>query len=239
MVLRPTVLTGLAAWYTANSYEASSRQWRDLSGNGNHAIVDGPPDAVYVISNASAASLNSQPYLHGSYESRVYFPPGVLPPVYTLFHIAKWDGTRRGRILTSNGSDVSSIDWYSGFYTAASWAMAGAARHTPPFGYWSMTRYRPVEGWVLSTDQQRLYRSQGVQVSPPEDGMLSDIAVQLTINGYNEFEGLESLWLSDWAMAAMIVYNRELSLAEITAVEDYFSTLYGLPLERALGERDA
>ena len=51
------------------------------------------------------------------------------------------------------------------------------------------------------------------------------MTVQLCINcGYNSAE------LSDWAVAAVYVYNRELNDSEIVSVERHLSSVFGVPL---------
>lgn len=37
---------------------------------------------------------------------------------------------------------------------------------------------------------------------------------------------------SDWAVAALLIYNREISEAEVVEVENFLSLIYGIPLDR-------
>ena len=45
--------------------------------------------------------------------------------------------------------------------------------------------------------------------------------------------GYSSAEYSDWAVAAIYVYNRELSDSEITAMEAYLAKAYGIPCEHS------
>jgi len=117
---------------------------------------------------------------------------------YTLFHVAKYNGTTRRRIL--NGVQGN---WLSGFWDG----MSGIAYH----GEWLTQRSSSVHGsnWVRSTEQRNLYRSEGVTRGTTTGGSSS----QLSIN-----YGCRSEY-SDWAVAEVIVYDTELSPAQYEQVE--------------------
>ena len=134
------VTVGLVGLYTASSWY-NGVGWVDLSGRGNHVA-----DFGGTISTNSSG-INGLPYLYGNTNSWFIWPAAILPPTYTLFHVAKHNNPGvRGRIF--NGIQNN---WFSGFYLRT----AGVAFHgswltpnTDSFGY----------DWVLSTDQNTLYR---------------------------------------------------------------------------------
>lgn len=95
----PPIRNGLIGWYTGHSMDVPSLTWQDLSGNNNHARVlsDTSTVAVTTAAQESATYLFGQPVVTGNTSSRVLWPTSVLPAVYTLFHVARWNGPSRGR----------------------------------------------------------------------------------------------------------------------------------------------
>jgi hypothetical protein len=135
------------------------------------------------------------------------FPSGMLPSGYTLFHVARYNGSTRRRIF-----DGYSGNFLSGFHDNK----AGVAYHEA----W-ITPETDVHGnnWVLSTDQKDLYKSNGVQRSTT-NGIMT--AVSLSIN-HGSFTSTES---SDWTVACIIAYNRTLNSSEIQQMELYLNRKY-------------
>lgn len=135
----PPITVGLVGLYTASSWK-NGLGWIDLSGNGNHAEFGG-------TIGTNLSGINGLPYLYGDTNSWLMWPAAILPPTYTLFHIAKHNNGARGRIFRGFKNN-----WFSGFHV---YQVAGVAYHdgwlTPivdTFGY----------NWGLSTDQNTLYR---------------------------------------------------------------------------------
>lgn len=96
----PPIKSGLVGWYTGHSFDTSTLTWRDISGSSNHASVTSGSSTVSLVNqgNSSAATwLNGQPVVTGTPSSRLWWPLGVLPAVYTLFHVARWNGGSTGR----------------------------------------------------------------------------------------------------------------------------------------------
>lgn len=120
-------------------------------------------------------------------------------------------------------SEYGSTNWLSGFDIGN----AGTAYHFPPLAAYTspLGNFYP-SAWLLSTDQQWTYRSQGVDRTTVARGEPSSAAVRLCIN----CAGIQE---SDWAVGAVLVYAGELSALQMQQVEDYLSVLYGVPLERA------
>ena len=96
-----SVTSGLVGAYTANSWDSKTNMWKDISGNENH--VKNIKGNIIMNTPAGAA-----PYLSGAAgTSSMMWPSAVLPPTFTLFHIAKYNGPTRGRIFTGlNGNWV-------------------------------------------------------------------------------------------------------------------------------------
>ena len=164
----------------------------------------------------NAAGLGGRAYLSGINTSVLTWPTSILPPTYTLFHIAKYNNAAangaRKRIFT--GGSVGS-DWLSGFWQGHS----GVAYHA---GWLTSQTDCCGTNWVLSTDQNSLYRANGVQTSwsVVSGSGSSQLAINSVAGAYVE--------LSDWAVAAAVVFSRTLSAVEITMMENWLSLLYGL-----------
>ena len=163
---------------------------------------------------ASSVGLGGRAYLSGTIASVLTWPTAILPPTYTLFHIAKYNNAgvngARKRIFTGG---TPGTDWLSGFWggsTGVAFHAGWLTSQTDCCGY----------NWVLSTDQNGLYRVNGVQKSTNAGGSgYSQLAINSAYGSY----GPE---LSDWAVAAVVVFNRTLSAAEITTMESWLSQLY-------------
>ena len=160
----------------------------------------------------NAAGLGGRAYLSGANTSVLIWPLSILPSTYTLFHIAKYNVINGARMRIFDSPDAS---WISGFYGG----ITGVAYHTG----WLTPNNVDCCGynWVLSTDQNGLYRANGVQKSTSAGGSSSN---QLGINS----SGGGYAQPSDWAVAAAIVFSRTLSTVEITMMENWLSQLYGL-----------
>lgn len=200
-------VTGFVGWYTGSSFVANTR-WTDLSGNGNHATsLKGSP-AVQTQSAGTAGNSNAITTVYGGTNDGILWPSAILPSTYTLFHVARQtSASSRGRIFTG-----ATGNWLSGFWGGAT----GCAYHEG----WLTNYSSDTHGlnWFVSSDQNSLYRSAGVQ-----RGTGGGASTQLSI-----LNGNYSGEISSWAVAEVIVYNRTLSLSEIQSVESYLSTKYGL-----------
>ena len=175
------------------------------------------PESKWNSISASYKLINNTrfPFLYGATTDGLRFPTTVMnssSPNYTLFHVARYynpTGTpTRGRIFDGFGNN-----WLSGFYLGPE---TGGAYH----GIW-ITPEVNLHGdqWILSTDQRNMYRSNGTDRTDATS--TSNKSTQLTIN-----YGSSTTQTSHWAVAEVIVYNRELDINEYTGVEAYLSAKY-------------
>ena len=141
------------------------------------------------------------------------FPTAILPPVFTLFHVARYNGATKGRIF-----DGVAYNWVSGFVSANS----GVAYH----GFTFITPIVDSHGtnWVMSSDQNARYRSNRVERTIPGVVPGSPSHDQLSINYGWAGDGQPS----DWAVAEILVFNKALTTDEMVAVEHYLSGKYGV-----------
>jgi hypothetical protein len=196
----PLALSGLVGWYDGFSWTGT--QWTDKSGSGNHAVT--------IRGTIGTSSVNGLPILTGATTAGIRFPAAILPATYTLFHVARYSGGTRGRIL-----DGVTNNWLSGFHGGTS----GVAYHNA----WLTQNVMSVHNdtWVLSTDQNDLYRSNFKRRSVANGGSTSyDV---LSVN-YNTARSQ----YSDWHVAEVLVYNRTLNLGEIQSIEWYLAQRYAL-----------
>ena len=135
---------GLVGLYIADSW--NGMQWSDRSGSGNHVTRFGG------TINKSPTSMNGNSYLYGDTGAWLIWPLAILPPVYTLFHVAKYNNGATGRIFAGNsGFNGFGNNWFSGFHGGRT----GVAYHDG-----MLTAYNDLYGnnWIISTDQNGLYR---------------------------------------------------------------------------------
>jgi hypothetical protein len=190
------ITNGLVGWYKGEAWNGTS--WPDLSGNGNHCT-----ETRGTINKAGT-------YIYGGTGDGIRFPTAILPSTYTLFHVARYNGSTKGRIF-----DGTAGNWLSGFHSSKT----GVAYH----GYWltqSGATNFPLGQILISSDQRDLYRGNGTDLKVSSGTSQSQ---RIGIN-YGSLYGNEP---SDWAVWEVIVYNRELSLDEIETIEEYlFKTYY-------------
>jgi hypothetical protein len=202
----PTNIANFYAWYTPQSWSTGNNRWEDVSGNARHTTATRGTITVGTSLGITA--------LIGNTAAGVQFPASVLPATYTLFHVARYTGGTRQRIF--NG--IVGGNWLSGFWGGFS----GVAYHEAWLTQTSTSLHG--DNWVISCDQNRIYRSNGVQRNI---ALPAGASRQLTINHdnvtYPEY--------SDWAVAEVIVYDRTLTPLEISRVERFLANKYNLPVQ--------
>ena len=194
------VSRGLVGWYNGNSWNGV--QWTDVSGANNHVVDIG--------GTVSVSTLSGFPVLSGTTSTSLLWPASILPGTYTFIHVAKYNGSARNRIFDGNPEN-----WLSGFWSGR----AGVAHHNG----WltSSSSNVPVAEWVLSTDQNSLYRANMQNFTTSSSPSASS---RLSVND-GRFASTES---SDWAIAEIFVYDRHLTAKEYGDVEEYLNRKYSL-----------
>jgi hypothetical protein len=174
--------------------------------------VTGTITQANVTGNGATATF---PAIYGGTTAGIRFPSAILPSTFTLFHVARYNGANEARIF-----DGLTQNWLSGFHGGN----AGVAYHDG----W-ITPYTEYHGtnWVISTDQNSLYRSKSTAYNGGaynQDTGGGGTNKQLTIN-YGIYASTEA---SDWMVAEVIVYNSTLSSADYNLVESYLENKYGI-----------
>ena len=208
-ISNPTNIPDLFAWYTPQSWSTGNNRWEDVSGNARHTTATRGTITVGTSLGITA--------LLGNTTAGVQFPASVLPATYTLFHVARYTGGARQRIFDGLG-----LNWFSGFWGWSGGGKSGIAYHDAWLTQESISLHG--DNWVISCDQNRIYRTNGVQRNT---AVPTGSSKQLTINhGY--YSAGES---SDWAVAEVIVYNRTLTPLEVSRVERFLANKYNLPVQ--------
>jgi hypothetical protein len=207
-----TQTSGLIAWYNLTS--VGDGVWNDKTGISGSAIFSGNSSTVQATSANGSTKITQA--LTGTTQSSVTWPASVLPSTYTLFHVARYSGSNNSNKQRIFTSATESINWLSGFWGNQG-PRAGVAFHTG----W-ITDQNDIHGsnWVLSADQNNLYRSNGVNRTIAGPG--SPSFARLAINSGSFLEP------SDWQVVEVIVYDRTLNNTEILEIEDYLNTKYGI-----------
>eukprot|EP00798_Chlamydomonas_sp_ICE-L_P005484 gene5484-5568_t len=206
----PADVIGLYAWYTPESWDVGTKSWNDISGNGRHATKTRA--GTITVGDSIDPLGRSITCISGGTGSGIRFPADVLPETYTLFHLARYStGGIRQRIFDGLGNN-----WLSGFHEDC----PGVAYH----GTW-FTPQENLHGdeWVVSCDTKQLYRSNKVQRN---NLIVNGNSTRLTIN-YGDFVAVQS---SDWDCAEVIVFDRELTNAEMLGVEEYLYKKHSLTI---------
>jgi len=194
---------GVFARYTADSFVGTT--WQDISGNGRNASVSrGTVTKTSTTGNGAAKTFST---LQGSVNDGILFPADVLPATYTLFHVTRYTGGTKGRIFTG-----LSNNWLSGFWKDNT----AAAFHE---GWLTNYNQRRVfqNNWVISTDQNSLYRGNAITYGTSG----GSASTRLTVNA-----GVNTEY-SDWQCSEVIVYDRTLTATEYQRVESYLNFKYG------------
>ena len=157
--------SGLIKWHTAEGMylAAANTLWLDRSGLGAHSSITAA--TVTELPNAFPGNLSA---LTGDATSRITIFSTLSAP-YTLFHITRWGPasttSQRNRIVAAclDGA-TSSSNWLSGHWgdwnTGSAVPRSGIAVHNA----WITAKSGDLHGtnWVLSSDQNALYRSQAI-----------------------------------------------------------------------------
>jgi hypothetical protein len=187
---------GLVGYYNADSFV--NGYWFDLTTNNNHVVY---------LSNNIKKYKNR---IYGQTNSYMIFPTEILPPKYTLFHISRYNGENKKRIFQGLKNN-----WLSGFHEGKT----GVAYHD---GWITESEYKNTyhfgQKWILSTDQNSLYRANMHDLTKSDKGKTS---AQLAIN-----IGDQPKESSNWQCACVIVFDRTLSQNEIEKMETFLISKY-------------
>lgn len=167
------------------------------------------------VENVLMNSSSKLPTLYGPSTATMTWPSGVLPSTYSIFHLAKYQKPSLGnnrRILQG-----LTTNWLSGFWSGYS----GVAYHNG----WLTQSTASAHGtnWVLSTDENSLYRSLGRTRGTTGAGTPSYDTLAINL-------GNSPAETTDFTFQALMVYNRNLNATEYQMVEDYLANRFKIPV---------
>lgn len=209
------------AWYGSTGNDQLGKTTFDATLNGQmydcFVFASALSDADRTsIENVLMNSSSALPTLYGPSTATMTWPTEVLPSTYSIFHLAKYQKPSRGtygRILQS-----STTNWLSGFYNNGTIPVSGVAYHNG-FLTQSVASAHGTD-WVLSTDQNNLYRS--LSRTRGTTGAGTPSFGTLAINtGFD---------VSDFTFQSLMVYNRTLNATEYQMVEDYLANRFKIPV---------
>jgi len=211
----PTVTGTLAARYQLKDFNGLTKTWSDSSGQGQNIVSVGGSPYISIDTATSVANSHSNQYALTGITTDSFKLPFAASSNYTIFSVARYtslNSANRYRIISTEGV---SGNWLHGFYNGyTGWAYHGTTWITPIVS--DNNGVPNSTSWVISSDQQNLYRSMGSQKSTSNGTVVSPV---VAVNMYNtEF--------SDWQIEELIVYNTQLSLSDIQAVEGYLTNQY-------------
>lgn len=175
-----------------------------MSGSGNNVVT------ITGTVNTATYPGSSLTYLYGNTAAKMTFPSTILPSTYTLFYVARYNGTNQGRIFTGPSTTVN---WLSGFWQAKT----GVAFHN---NWITQTTTNVHSGWFQATDQNDLFRSAKVNRTTGTPGNPSYVSSMMINGGWSGSE------FTDWAVACVVVYNRALTSTEYTNIENELAAKY-------------
>jgi hypothetical protein len=222
----PPVTNGMIGYYTGESWTGT--QWTDLSGANNATtIVNTANISLYnnirKDSNGTLyQALNGFNYLAGANNSGITFPVSLNN--YTIIWVARYaginlqTGSGAGAIGRIFDGQQSTNNWLSGFYNGFS----GVAEHNGTF-ITQNTQSKYGSNWIIGVDQTNLFRANGTNLTLTNPSATYN-NFNMTINNGNYL----ATQPSDWMVATVIIYNRELSLSEILTMETWLATKYNL-----------
>lgn len=218
----PPVTSGLYAQYNTGSFIEATQVWTDITGNGRS--VTNSRGIIQKISNLDGNGVGlhgataMKQCIAGGCNSGFRFPAGILPDTYTLFHVARYAGGRKGRLF-----DGQSANWLSGFHSGN----VGVAYHNGWMG--ASSHNNGATYWLVSMDQNSRYRANGNTGRGGRDvNGGGGISRALSINWGNYSSANCTGETTDWMVAEVIVYDRTLAQTEFEEVENWLKAKYGI-----------
>jgi hypothetical protein len=197
----PPITTGLLAVYDGDSWNGTS--WQDIYGTYHATTTRGTITSAITTGNGASKSFTA---ISGNTGAGLRFPDGILPSTYTLFHVTRTTGGTRSRIVTGSNNN-----WLSGHWGGGS----GIAYHEG----W-LTGQPDLHGnnWFYSTDQNSLYRSNGV--TRGSSGGSASTNLSVNYGSYAEY--------SDWSLSFLAVYTGTMSATDYGTVEAWIANRFGI-----------
>lgn len=185
---------------------------------GSYSTKNEPPtklsNEVMINNNSSSAGM---PYIEGNRQTKILFPPGSLPPVYTICAITKYTDPLVGRNRILTGS-------YPRNWLLGHWAdQDGGVTYNDGWVYYSYKGANKKMDWRVSCVKSRSNNPSysliinGQNIAWGHGGGNYDPNAILTINGWPGEE-------SNFGFAYLIIWDYVLSDSELLVVSNTLTT---------------
>ena len=198
------------ARYDVTGFNATTQVLSDLTSNGRNAICTNAFIATQInIINGSGTRLTS---IVGPPNATIQFPPGSLPPVYTICFITRYRGTtaNQKRILVNDlGNYFGHFNGTRGGCFYGNQTLSNGITTAPAINFLNMC----INSSIPARDN--------VLVNGVPNGLLNVPAVapfasRLAINfGTTEVSG--------WEICQLIIFDRSLTLIEMNVISSSFT----------------
>ena len=193
----------------AANFDSTSKTWVDSSGNNRHIasnqVKGAPTIKTTTIGNGSTKAFT---VVSGGVNDGIKLGNPSFNS-FAFLTVARYSGAAQKRIFTGEtGNHLSG--WWNG--------KTGVAYHE---AWITETSSGNNNNWFLISDTWSSLRVNGTSKGVGRNPILP----QMTINWGNEQYGSET---SDWEVAEVIVFNRTLTLSELSLLEDYLGSTYGI-----------
>lgn len=209
---------------------SSGTTWTDASGNGYNATLQGSPS--YVSNNGGGIKLNNADYTGTDYIS---VPYNIASSTNTIEMVASWNPTSNWATIWGNETYNSSAGYfaYMGTSTAMTWGKA------PGNVSATITASNSIRHWiwVINSTQYSLYLN-GTQLgttttaSPAQSSFTTNnfyFGARHTNAGTGATDKMNNSTAANYPVFyQMRVYNRALSVAEVTQNYNAIKGTYGI-----------
>jgi len=214
------ITTNLYMRFEAVNYNTTTKTWKDSGPSSLNIPITSITGNPYLVKNTyNPNGIINTENSNGVYRTITALKGGVNEVItlgnsvlasYTLFSIARYAGINKGRIITTLSSTKN---WLTGHH----FAHAGVAFHdgwiTPELDIYGTD-------FFINTDTSTKIYTNGVAQTGGTGATYTSLP-PLVINGY-------STELTDWEIIDIIIYNTQLTLAQIRQIESFLSSYYGI-----------
>lgn len=213
----PRDMPNIIAWYDTSSADPVYNKWYDRLGNTAATATMTGCALVTRTTSANGANTRMTTAVAGTRNSTITWPAGLVPNVYTMFHITRYATSVSGDQNYIYRNTTPGADWFSGHTIR----QAGGTWHGA--GFYTDTEtaiYTPTD-FFLSVDQPSLYRTNGIKRANLSLGGSITYPAQLAINS-------EYYLASPFETVCLIVCAGAMDTTTISLFETYLRDFYGI-----------
>jgi hypothetical protein len=212
----PRDMPNIIAWYDTSSADPTYNKWYDRLGNVDAAATMTNCSLVTRTASGNGANTRMTLAVSGGRNSKITWPAGQVPNVYTMFHITRYTSS----VLADQNliyRNFTGTDWYSGHTIQ----QAGGAYHGSGWYSDTVTLFYTPTNFFLSVDERSLYRTNGINRANLAPGGSITYPTQLAINS-------EYYLASPFETVCLIVCAGAMDTLTISLFEAYLRDFYGI-----------